>query len=193
MSCTLDPQFAGIEQSAPVAVGRKGDAVVAAEGTEPRETRRISALASGKESLEGFIDPPQHVLAAREIRERQAAIGAHRLQLVRLIVVVDRLATNAPSSYSFLKRCVVQTRSLSQFAIQKFGLGFGWVDSVLVREPAGCYAGCGSGGFVLSHDETLVRENVISALLQSHYNTKKQSAIAEGLFRCHLKETAPGA
>ena len=122
---TLDAQLSVVEQPAAVGIGRKGDAVIAAERTEPREARRIPALASGKESLKGLVDPPQNILAAREIRQRQAAIGAHRLQLVRLVIVVDRLAANPPRPDPLFKRSVVEAGRVPQLAVEKFHLGCG--------------------------------------------------------------------
>ena len=51
--------------------------------------------------------------------QRQAAIGAHRFQLVRLVVVVDRLAANLPRANALLQRAVVQVARLAKLAIQE--------------------------------------------------------------------------
>jgi hypothetical protein len=131
----LNAEFSGIEQSATVAVGRKGNAVVAPERSETWESRPVSAPASGEKRLEGFIDPAQNILAAREVCEGQTAIGAHGLQLARLIVVVDRLPAYLPGIDSFGERRVVERRSIPQFAVEEIDLGLCGVNAVLVCEP----------------------------------------------------------
>lgn len=134
MPGTLDSQLASVEQTAAIAIRRKSDRIVSARRLEAGKAGSISALASGKESLEGFIDSAQHVLAAREVRQCQAAICAHRLQLIRLIVVIDRRATNLPGSDALLERCIVEAGRISEFSIEELDLWLSWVDSVLESE-----------------------------------------------------------
>lgn len=131
MPGALDPQLAAIEQAAPIAIRRECDRVKPTCGFEAGESRFVASLHSGEESLEGFVQPAKNVLAAGEIRERQAAIGPHRFQLVRLVVIVDRLAANLPGSNALLKRSVIEGAGLAQFAFQKFRLRFGWGQAVL--------------------------------------------------------------
>jgi hypothetical protein len=123
VSGALDAQFPGVEQSAAIAVRRKSDAIVAAKRAESRESWSVPALAPREESLEGFIDPAQDVLTTREVRQSQAAVRAHRLQLVRLIVIVDRLVADFPRADSFLQGCIVETGSFAQFAGKEGRLG----------------------------------------------------------------------
>lgn len=118
----LDTQLAGIEQAAAVAVGRKGDAVVAPRRAVARKARFLSALHTGVERLVGLSHSAQHVLATGEVGQRQAAVGAHRLQLVRLIVIVDALVARLPGVVAFLFRRVVERAGVTEFAGQEDGL-----------------------------------------------------------------------
>src|SRR6516164_3434331 len=75
----LDTQLAVIEQSAAIAVGGKGDTVVAPERTETREAGFLAASYAGEERLEGLIQPTEHILAAGEVCQSDQPFDAHRL------------------------------------------------------------------------------------------------------------------
>src|SRR5215472_18607444 len=130
----LDTQLAVIEQSAAIAVGWKGDAVVAPERTEAREAGFLAASYPGEERLEGLIQPAEHILAAGEVHQSEQPFGPHRLQLLGLVVVVDALAAPFPGVAPFLKRGVVEVASLAELVLEKLNLGFGWVEAVFVGE-----------------------------------------------------------
>ena len=134
MPRALDTQLAVVEQAAAVSIRRKSDAVITAGRAVPREPRLLSRLHAAKECLVRFIDAAQNILATGEVRERQAPIRTHRLQLVRRVVVVDRLAADLPRLIAFLLGPVIERASLTKFAVKKLGLGFGRVQTVLVRE-----------------------------------------------------------
>ena len=134
MAGALDAQLPGIEQPASIAVGRKGDAVVAPRRTVSREARLGSTLHPAEESLEGFIDATEHVLAAGEICERQATVRAHRLQLGSLVVVIDRLAAHPPCADPLLKGGVVEARGLAKLASEEDRLRGSRIETVFETE-----------------------------------------------------------
>src|SRR5207253_8938869 len=109
----LDTQFAVIEQSAAIAVGRKGDTVLPPERTEAREAGLLAACYPREERLEGFIQPAEHPLAAGEVGQSEQPFFPYGLQLLGLVVVVDALAANFSSVAPFLKGCVVEFASPS--------------------------------------------------------------------------------
>src|SRR5205823_4931360 len=67
----LQAQTARVEQSAPVAVTRKGQRVVPALRLEARRARRLPSFRAAEEGRERLIDAPQHVLARGEVRQVQ--------------------------------------------------------------------------------------------------------------------------
>ena len=131
---SLHAQLAAVQQSASIAVGRKRDAVVTARGTVAREPGLLAALHAGEERLIRLIHSAQHILAAGEIRQRQATVGPHRLQLVGLVVVVDRLVADLPGSDPLLKGSVVEAGRVSEFPDEKSGLRLRRVDPVFEGE-----------------------------------------------------------
>src|SRR5215469_520342 len=130
----MDTQLAVIEQSAAVAVGRKGDAVVPPERTEAREAGLLATSYPSEERFEGLIQPAEHVLAAREVDQSEQPFGAHRFQLVGLVVVVDALAPSFPSLAPFLQGGVVEVASLVELVLEKLNLGLVGVQAVFVAE-----------------------------------------------------------
>src|SRR5215471_15530333 len=130
----LDPQLAVIEQSAAIAVGRKGDAVVPPERTEAREAGLLAASYPSEERLEGLIQPAQHILTAGEVGQSDQPFGPHGLQLVGLVVVVDALAAHFPGVAPFLQGGVVQVASLVELVLEKLNLGLVRVQAVFVGE-----------------------------------------------------------
>src|SRR5215469_11252149 len=131
---TLDTQLAVIEQSAAIAVGGKGDAVVPPERTEAREAGLLAASYPSEERLEGLIQPAEDILAAGEVGQSKQPFGPHGLQLVGLVVVVDALAANFPSVAPFLQGGVVQVASLVELVLEKLNLGLVRVQAVFVGE-----------------------------------------------------------
>lgn len=131
VTSALNAQLAAVEQSASVPVGRECDRVETAIRAEAWKAGFIASFHTGEESLEGFVQPAKNVLAAGEVCQRQTAIGPHRFQLVRLVVVVDRLTACLPRPNALLKSSVIEGARLAQFAVQEFGLGFGRIQAVL--------------------------------------------------------------
>ena len=129
---SLNTKLAVAEQAASVAI-RKSNTVETPRRFESRKSRLIAALAACEERLEGFVETAQDVLAARKVRECEATIGTHCLQLVRLIVVVDRLAAELPSANSLFKPSVVQRARFAKLAVQKLNLSFSGIQAVFER------------------------------------------------------------
>jgi len=133
----LDTQFAVIEQSAAIAVGRKGDTVLPPERTEAREAGLLAACYPREERLEGFIQPAEHPLAAGEVGQSEQPFFPHGLQLLGLVVVVDAvdaLAANFSSVAPFLKGGVVEFASLVELVLEELNLGLVRVETVWVAE-----------------------------------------------------------
>src|SRR5256884_294655 len=130
----LDTQFAVFEQSAAIAVGRKGDTVVPPERTEAREAGLLAAPYPSEKRLEGLIQPAEHILAAGEVGQSEQSFFPHRLQLLGLVVVVDALAANFPSIAPFLKSGVVELASLVELVLEELTLGLVGVQAVFVGE-----------------------------------------------------------
>lgn len=80
-----------------------------------RKAGFLSAFHARVEYLVGLIDPAQYILAVGGVRQGQTTIGAHRLQLVGLIVVVDRLVARLPGVVAFLLGGVVERAGFLQF------------------------------------------------------------------------------
>ena len=135
MTSTLKAQLAVVEQSASVAIGRERDRVEAPGGLEAGKSRLVATLHTREECFEGFIQPAKNILAAGKVREREAAIGTHRLQLIRLIVIVYRLAANLPCSNALFERGIVKRARLAQFTIQEGDLASRGIQPVFVRDP----------------------------------------------------------
>jgi hypothetical protein len=182
MPDSLHAQFSAIEQPTPVAVRRESNAVISAEGTKSREARLVSPLHAGKESLKGLIDPTEDILAAGEVRESQATIFAHRLQLVRLVVVIDRFAADLPGTNPLFEGGVIETGCFPQLAVEKINLRRRWIQPVFVRQAHVCLLSSGTSMFTRFITNFAVPER-----------GEKHSAIAESLFRCRLKATVPEA
>lgn len=125
LTSALNAKLAVVQQSASVAIARKGDAVVSIARFEARESGFAFAfLASAKERLERFINSFEHILTAREILKRTITIGTNLFQLVRLTVVVDRNVTNAVSVPAFLKGRVIKPLRFGKLSVQKLSLLF---------------------------------------------------------------------
>jgi hypothetical protein len=171
--CSLYANLAGIQQFATVAIVRKGDAIVATSGFETREARRLSGLNAGKKRCECFVEAAEDVLAGARICQREAPVGTHGFEFLALIVITNRFATELPRADPMFKSGVIERARFFQLTSNERLLFGGRVDPVLEGEPVYCYAGFGSGGFVLSHDETFVREDVSRVFPQFHSNTEK--------------------
>jgi hypothetical protein len=179
MPRALYAQLSAGKQPATVAVGRKGNAVVPARRPKPGKTWLVSAFHSGKESLEGSIHPAQHILAAREVCQRQTAVGAHGFELISLVVIVNRLAANLPGLNALLERGVVKRAGFLQFAGEECGLCRRRIQPVFEGE----------------NQPPVCTKKAINTIRERPYSTtnKRPSANAESLFRCRLKATVPEA
>lgn len=125
LTSALNAEFATVQQSASVAIARKGDAVVSIARLEAWESGFAFAFfASAKERIECFINPSKHVLTTREVLKRAVTIGANLFQLVRLIVVVDRNVTNAVGVPALLKSRVIKPLRFGKLSVQKLSLLF---------------------------------------------------------------------
>jgi hypothetical protein len=130
VSSPLDAELCIVEQAAPVAVARVGNAVISPERTIPWKSWLLAAFDASKKCLVCLIKTAQYVLRACEVGEGQAAISAHRLQLIRLIVIRDRLPACFPGIVALLLRRIVKGAGLLELVFQKLGLAFGWVKTV---------------------------------------------------------------
>src|SRR5262249_5292089 len=79
---------------------------------------------------EGLVHAAQHVLAGREVGERQRAVRADRLQLVGLLVVADRAASLLPGIATLLERAVIQPARLINLGVEQGILRAGRIEPV---------------------------------------------------------------
>jgi hypothetical protein len=126
----LNAQLVVFQQSASVAITGKRDAVISADGPKARIASFLASLDAGEETLESFVNATQYILTAREVSERQVAIGANLFQLIGLIVVVDRNVRNAVGIAAFVKRGIVEAASFGQLAVKRHDLSVAWVESI---------------------------------------------------------------
>ena len=122
LSHALNMQFPVFQQSASIAVTGEGNAVVSAGSPKAGITSFLTSLDASEESFESLINTAQYILTAREVSERQIAVGANLFQLIGLIVVVDRSVTNAVRFTALLKRGIVETASFNQLAVKRHDL-----------------------------------------------------------------------
>ena len=107
--CRIGQQFAA------VAIGRKGDAVVTARGSK-RGSRLSSLRAShGRRTPGRFYRAAATRPGSTRSSRAQVAVGPHRLQLVRLVVVVDRLAADFPGGDFLFESGVIKRGRVPQF------------------------------------------------------------------------------
>jgi hypothetical protein len=132
LTSALNIEFPGSQQLAPIPVRRECDAVVTGRRLVTGKPRFTPTPYSGIETLVGFVDPTQHVLAAGEIHQPDQALGPHLLQLVRLVVVVERLAANIPCPIPLLLGRVVKRAGLAQLGFEKPHLHFARVQTIFV-------------------------------------------------------------
>jgi hypothetical protein len=132
VASALDSQLAVGKQLPAVAKLRIGQAVVAAGRLKSWEAWLVASFHTGEESRERLIQSPQHILTAAEVRERQATVCLHHLQLVSLIVVVDRLVASLVRAYSLLKPRVIKRAGFPKFSVQKLRLHLGWVQAIFI-------------------------------------------------------------
>src|SRR5215831_10882971 len=123
-----------IQQSAPITLAGEGNAVVAPLRTVTREARSLSTFHPGKEGLIRLVHPTQHILAAGEVRQADPSFPTHRLQLIRLVVVINRLAAGFPGIVAFLPGGMVQRARFAQLPCEKLRRGLGWIQPGLVRQ-----------------------------------------------------------
>jgi hypothetical protein len=141
----LEIELPRVEQPAPVAVTREGQAVVTAARPEARKPDLAPALLDApEESFEVLVQAAQHVLAAGEVGQFEVAGRPNLLQLICLIVVVQRQALDAVSVTALLKRGVVEPAGFSQLPVKRrdllrrgveavakgFSLFYNWVSQV---------------------------------------------------------------
>src|SRR5262249_39368215 len=92
-------------------------------------------LHAAKERLKRLLDPAQDILAGGEIREAQAAIGPNHLELVGLIVVVERGVRRAGSIPALLKRSIIQMPRLFELSLQGVNLLACRIEPIAVALP----------------------------------------------------------
>src|SRR5215813_3341661 len=134
-SDSLQSQFAAAQHFAAVAVTGKGDTVIAAGGLEPWIARRPSVPDAAEERLESLIDAAQYILTARVVGKGQIAGGANVLQLIGLIVIVDRFAGYTVCVAALLKGGVIEAAGFRQLAVKGDTLSAGRVKPVFEVLP----------------------------------------------------------
>jgi hypothetical protein len=109
-------------ESTAIAEGRKGQAIISTTRFEARESSFHPAFYSTEECLESLVHTMQHILAAREVCQGETSIGPHCFELIRLIVVVDRLPTNTVCPDTLFQSGVVQVAGFTELLTQRGGL-----------------------------------------------------------------------
>jgi hypothetical protein len=90
----------------------------------------FALLHAAEEGVEGLVHAAQHVLTARKICKRHIAGGANCLQLLGLVVVVQRNPLHPPGVTALLQGGVVQPTRLAKLSGQKLRLPPAWIQSV---------------------------------------------------------------
>jgi hypothetical protein len=106
-----------------VSVTRKRNAVEAATRLEPRISRCLVPLHSKKERFECLVHAAKDILAAREIGKSKVASSTNVFQLIRLVVVVQRLFVAAIGVAPFLHRAIVESAGFAKLPVENFRLG----------------------------------------------------------------------
>lgn len=88
---------------------------------------------STKERPKRPVEFTQNFLSAGIVGKGQAPVYAHRLNLSRLIVVVDRLTTGLPCSDALFESGIVKAASLLELSCKELSLSFRGVESVFMR------------------------------------------------------------
>jgi len=93
----------------------------------------LTRLHPTEERHERLVDPPQHVLASREVGYPQRTGRPNLFQLVGLVGVAQADAVHTPRRAAFVQRRVVQPTGFVDLLVQRFGLGGRWIRAVLER------------------------------------------------------------
>ena len=109
-------------ESDSIPVTREGDAIQPTPRLESRKACLLLSLHTKEKRLEGFVYPPKNILAAREVRKTQVAGGSNIFQLVRLVVIVQRLLVTSIRVATFLQRAVVQSAGFAKLSVEYFRL-----------------------------------------------------------------------
>src|SRR5208282_5528217 len=91
-----------------ISVGGKGNAVESTVRFESRIAGILAKLYPAKERFERLIHTAKHVLRAGVIRQATVFGRTDVFELIRLVVVVKRLATGFVSITAFLKGRIVE-------------------------------------------------------------------------------------
>lgn len=130
----LNAKLSGVQKLATVLVGRECDAVVTAERLIARKSGLCSLRHTGKERLERLIHSLENVLATGKVSQRQATVSPHRLELVRLVVIIDRFTASLPCVTALLNRTIIKVARFPQLLRQELGLRFRRIQAVLEGE-----------------------------------------------------------
>ena len=136
------PQFALLYAEARL---RVGEARISRASAEARESGFLSCFDPAEESVEGFVQSPQHFL--QDLRVNPVQVGSNLLdvgELVYLIVAAYRLAAEAVSVASFLKRGVVEFATKPERRLKPCYLSATWVDAIFESLEHPCFVGCES-------------------------------------------------
>jgi len=118
----LDP--ADIGEVAAVSPGRERVAIEPIPGLEAGIARFPASLHPAEESLEGLVNPPEHVLAGGVIGQLQVTGIPYLLELVSLVVVVKANSLHPPCLTSFLESRVIQGAGFRQLMFKGYVLLF---------------------------------------------------------------------
>jgi hypothetical protein len=108
-----------------IAVTGECNAVEPTTRLEPRITRGLVPLQPKEERFESLVYPSKDVLATGKVCEPQVARSANIFQLVRLVVVVQRLLVTSVRIATFLQSSVVESAGFSQLSVECFRLDAG--------------------------------------------------------------------
>jgi hypothetical protein len=114
---------------------RPRERVVARAGAKTRVASLLTRLCTAEERREGLVDPPQHILAGREVRHPHITVRTDRLQLVGLVEIADADAIQPPGRPPLVKRCVVQPACLVDLGVKRSSLGMGRIQPVREGSP----------------------------------------------------------
>src|SRR5262249_32700066 len=119
-------------QPASISPTRERIAIEASPRLEARIASLLARFDATKERLKGLLDTTQNVLAGREIRQSAIPLLPDRLQLVRLIVVVQRHATPLIGIPTLLQGRIIQTTGFPELGVKRVSLGIRREETVSV-------------------------------------------------------------
>ena len=169
---TLDFKPTCIGKVATVPPNREGVAVKPVSWFETGVACFLTGFNPAKESLEGLIDTPQHILASGEVSEFKVSDIPNIFQLASLVVVVTGHTLHAPGVSTLLKCGIVKRAGLPKLVLESAYLLFGRVEAIL--KSSSCFH------FVLSQLYRLWQGLLVVLLARSHELLVHPSKVGRG-------------